>query len=43
MPRKTTQNRSGGLRFDIFGGSRETPPAMNFLVAFCCLGGGNKN
>lgn len=43
VPRKTTQNRSGGLRFDIFGGSRETPPAMNFLVAFCCLGGGNKN
>ena len=22
MPRKTTKNRSGGLRFDIFGGSR---------------------
>ena len=39
VPRKTTKNRSGGLRFDIFGGSRYRNAAGHeFLCCFFLFG-----
>ena len=43
-PEKPPKTDLGGWDLIFLEGPDiETPPAMNFLVAFCCLGGGNKN